>query len=179
VLLVRLRMLTGHGVGYVRDPVLWGVGLAIWVLGLGLAVWARIYLGRNWGMPTSTRENPELVTSGPYRAIRHPIYTGILPAMIGSAIAVSVWCLIAVALIGGYFIYSAFVEERNMTRLFPGAYPEYQQSTKMLIPVIFWERAALAGGTGRRPPGPQCTARPPSRVNFSLPPMTEIVCGTT
>src|SRR5580698_6694518 len=44
VLLVRLRVLRGHGVGYVRDPVLWGVGLAIWVVGLGLAVWARIYL---------------------------------------------------------------------------------------------------------------------------------------
>ena len=41
------------------------------------------------------------------------------------------------ALIGGYFIYSAFVEERNITRLFPSAYPEYQQSTKMLIPFIF------------------------------------------
>lgn len=64
--------------------------LAIWVLGLGLAVWARIYLGRNWGMPTSTKEDPELVTSGPYRTIRHPIYTGILLAMIGSAIAVTV-----------------------------------------------------------------------------------------
>lgn len=137
VLLVRLRVLKGHGVGYVRDPVLWGVGLAIWVLGLGLAVRARIYLGRNWGMPTSTKEDPELVTSGPYRTIRHPIYTGILLAMIGSAIAVSVWWLIAVALIGGYFIYSAFVEERNMTRLFPSAYPEYQQSTKMLIPFTF------------------------------------------
>ena len=107
------------------------------ILGLGLAVWARIYLGRNWGMPTSTKEDPELVTSGPYRTIRHPIYTGILLAMIGSAIAFSVWWLIAVALIGGYFIYSAFVEERNMTRLFPSAYPEYQQSTKMLIPFIF------------------------------------------
>jgi protein-S-isoprenylcysteine O-methyltransferase Ste14 len=63
--------------------------------------------------------------------------TGILLAMSGSAIAVNVASLIAVALIGGYFIYSAFVEERNMTRLFPSAYPEYQQSTKMLIPFIF------------------------------------------
>jgi protein-S-isoprenylcysteine O-methyltransferase Ste14 len=138
VLLVRLRVLEGrHGVGYVTDPVLWGVGLAIWVSGLGLAIWARIYLGRNWGMPTSTKEDPELVTSGPYRTIRHPIYAGILLALIGSAIALSVWWLIAAALIGGYFIYSAFVEERNMTKLFPRAYPEYRQSTKMLIPFIF------------------------------------------
>jgi protein-S-isoprenylcysteine O-methyltransferase Ste14 len=88
-------------------------------------------------MPTSKKEDPELVTSGPYRTIRHPIYTGILLAMSGSAIAVSVWWLIAVALIGGYFIYSAFAEERNMIRLFPGTYPEYQQSTKMLIAVVF------------------------------------------
>jgi protein-S-isoprenylcysteine O-methyltransferase Ste14 len=137
VILVRLRVLNLHGVRHVSDPVLWGVGLAIWVLGLGLAVWARIHLGRNWGMPTSTKEDPELVTSGPYRTIRHPIYTGILLALTGSAIAVSVWWLIGVPLIGGYFVYSAFVEERNMTRLFPRAYPEYQQSTKMLIPAIF------------------------------------------
>jgi protein-S-isoprenylcysteine O-methyltransferase Ste14 len=116
-----------------------GVGWVIfWVGWFAASAGAkRIYLGRNWGMPTSTKEDPELVTSGPYRTIRHPIYTGILLAMIGSAIAVSVWWLIAVALIGGYFIYSAFVEERNMTRLFPSAYPEYQQSTKMLIPFIF------------------------------------------
>ncbi len=64
------------------------------------------------------------------------VRNGILLAMIGSAIAVSVWWLIAAALIGGYFIYSAFVEQRNLTRLFPSAYPEYQQSTKMLIPFI-------------------------------------------
>jgi hypothetical protein len=59
--LIRLRVLEGHGAGYVKDPVLWGVGLAIWVLGLGVAAWARVYLGRNWGMPTSTKEDPELV----------------------------------------------------------------------------------------------------------------------
>jgi protein-S-isoprenylcysteine O-methyltransferase Ste14 len=78
--------------------------------------------------------------------------------MIGSAIAVSVWWLIAVALIGGYFIYSAFVEERNMTRLFPSAYPEYQQSTKMLIPFT----AGVTSGRGRRArpaPPERCRAR--------------------
>src|SRR6202451_1291354 len=117
VLLVRLRVLKGHSVGYVSDPVLWGVGLAIWVLGLGLAVWARIYLGRNWGMPTSTKEDPELVTSGPYRTIRHPIYTGILLAMIGSAIAASVWWLIAVVLIGGVFIFTGFLGGGDMDQV--------------------------------------------------------------
>jgi protein-S-isoprenylcysteine O-methyltransferase Ste14 len=135
LLLVRFRVLKGHTV--VTDPVLWGVGLAIWVLGLALAIWARLYIGRNWGMPMSQKEDPELVTTGPYRTIRHPIYTGILLAIIGTTIAISLYWLVAVAVVGAYFIYSAFVEERNMTRLFPAAYPEYKASTKMLIPFIF------------------------------------------
>jgi protein-S-isoprenylcysteine O-methyltransferase Ste14 len=136
LLVLRLKLVKGHT--YItRDPVLWGVGLAIWALGLGLAVWARIYIGRNWGAPMSRKEDPELVTTGPYRTIRHPIYTGILLGMIGTTIAVSIFWLVAVVVLGGYFIYSAFVEERNMTKLFPSAYPDYKQSTKMLVPFIF------------------------------------------
>jgi protein-S-isoprenylcysteine O-methyltransferase Ste14 len=135
--LIRLRILKGHAHGFTSDPVLWGIGLGVWVLGLALAIWARIYLGRNWGMPMSTKADPELVTTGPYRTIRHPIYTGILLGMIGTTIAISLYWLIAVAVIGAYFIYSSFVEERNMARLFPAAYPEYKRSTKMLIPFIF------------------------------------------
>jgi len=61
-----------------------GVGVALCALGIGLAIWARTYLGRNWGMPMSRKENPELVTSGPYAYVRHPIYTGLLIAMLGS-----------------------------------------------------------------------------------------------
>jgi protein-S-isoprenylcysteine O-methyltransferase Ste14 len=135
LLLLRLRVLKGHAL--TRDPVLWAIGLAVFVLGLALAVWARVYIGRNWGMPMSTKEDPELVTTGPYRTIRHPIYTGIILGMVGTAIAVSVYWLIAVVILGAYFVYSAFVEERNMTRLFPDAYADYKHSTKMLIPFIF------------------------------------------
>lgn len=114
-----------------------GIGLAIFVLGLALAVWARVYLGRNWGMPMSQKADPELVTSGPYHSIRHPIYTGVILAMIGTTIAVSLYWLIAVALIGCYFIYGAVVEERSMTQLFPDSYPADKRSTKMLIPFIY------------------------------------------
>jgi protein-S-isoprenylcysteine O-methyltransferase Ste14 len=134
LLLLRLRVLRDHAV--TRDPVLWGIGLTVFVLGLALAVWARVYIGRNWGTPMSTKADPELVTTGPYRRIRHPIYTGILLGMIGTAIAVSVYWLIAVVLLGGYFIYSAVVEERNLARQFPSAYPQYKRSTKMLIPFV-------------------------------------------
>lgn len=135
LLLLRLRVLKGHAV--TTDPLLQGIGLAVFVLGLALAIWARIYIGRNWGMPMSRKVDPELVTTGPYRTVRHPIYTGVILGMAGTAIAVSLYWLIAVAVLGAYFIYSAVVEERNMAKLFPSTYPDYKRSTKMLIPFIF------------------------------------------
>jgi protein-S-isoprenylcysteine O-methyltransferase Ste14 len=136
LLLLRLKVLTGHQAA-TADPWLQGIGLVIFLLGLALAVWARIYIGRNWGMPMSEKADPELVTTGPYSVIRHPIYSGIILAMAGTAVAVSFYWLIAVALLGAYFLYSAVVEERYMTGLFPDVYPRYKQSTKMLIPYIF------------------------------------------
>jgi len=85
----------------------------------------------------SQKADPELVTTGPYSKIRHPIYSGIILAMIGTTIAVSLYWLVAVALLGAYFAYSAIVEERFMADRFPGSYPEYKRSTNMLIPFIF------------------------------------------
>ncbi len=111
-------------------------GLALFVAGLAVAVWARIHLGRNWGVPMSENADPELVTSGPYRYIRHPIYSGIILAMLGTAMAVGIVWLIIAVLLGGYFVYSATVEEKTMMRLFPAAYPPYRRSTRMLVPFI-------------------------------------------
>jgi protein-S-isoprenylcysteine O-methyltransferase Ste14 len=137
LLLIRLRVLKGHGAAAATDnPWLLGTGLAIFVLGLTLAVWARVYIGRNWGMPMSQKADPELVTTGPYRKIRHPIYSGIILAMVGTAIAVSPYWLIAVAILGAYFLFSAVVEERSMAKLFPATYPPYKHATKMLIPYV-------------------------------------------
>ena len=137
LLLIRLRVVKDHQVTATGNPWLLGIGLVIFVLGLALAVWARVYLGRNWGMPMSQKADPELVTTGPYARVRHPIYSGIILAMVGTAIAVSPYWLIAVVIIGGYFLYSATVEERWLTRQFPDAYPGYRRSTKMLLPFIF------------------------------------------
>ncbi len=134
LLLVRSRALRAHDV---TNPWLQGVGLAIFLLGLALAIWARLYLGRNWGTPMSRKDDPELVTTGPYHSVRHPIYSGIILATIGTAIAVSLYWLVAAVLLGAYFIYSAFVEERLMTSLFPDSYPDYKRSTKMLVPFVF------------------------------------------
>ncbi len=120
-------------------PVAWrsAVGLILFAAGLIFAVWARIHIGRNWGMPMSQKDEPELVTSGPYRVVRHPIYTGILAAGFGTGVALDWRWLIGVALAAAYFVYAAFVEERTMTAHFPDSYPAYRHSTKMIVPFVF------------------------------------------
>jgi protein-S-isoprenylcysteine O-methyltransferase Ste14 len=127
---------SGSGHRVLSGPALAGLGLALWAAGLGLAVWARLYIGRNWGMPMTKRETPDLVTTGPYRYIRHPIYSGIILAMLGTALATTPYALIAVAVLAGFFIYSATREERFLAGEFPDAYPEYKAHSKMLIPFV-------------------------------------------
>ena len=85
----------------------------------------------------SEKVDPELVTTGPYRTVRHPNYSGIVLAMVGTAIAVRIYWPLAVVLLGGYFTYSAFMEERRMAQVFPDTFSAYKQSTKMLIPFLF------------------------------------------
>jgi protein-S-isoprenylcysteine O-methyltransferase Ste14 len=135
VVLVLLRVFNGKG-GLVPDPALGMIGAIVFVSGLSLAVWARMYLGRNWGMPMTRKDEPELVTSGPYRFVRHPIYSGILLGLLGTALAVDLYVLVAVAIIGAYFVYCAKVEEGLMIDSFPTTYPSYRARTKMLIPFV-------------------------------------------
>jgi protein-S-isoprenylcysteine O-methyltransferase Ste14 len=135
VLFARLGAFRDHGLN--SDPWRACVGLVLFALGLGFAIWARVHIGRNWGTPMSRKKDPELVTSGPYGLVRHPIYSGILVAGVGTAVALNWAWLIAVALAGVYFVYSATVEERNLTEQFPATYPAYKRSTKMLVPFIF------------------------------------------
>jgi protein-S-isoprenylcysteine O-methyltransferase Ste14 len=135
IVLVRLGTFRGHGVN--TDAWRTGVGLFLFGLGLGFAIWARIHVGRNWGRPMTQKEDPELVTSGPYRLVRHPIYSGVLVALVGTAVALNWAWLTAVVLAGAYFVYSARVEERYLTEQFPDDYPAYKRSTKMLVPFVF------------------------------------------
>ena len=111
-------------------------GVALCALGVAVALWARIVLGRNWGIPMSRRREPELVTSGPYRLVRHPIYSGILLAMLGSALAAGTLWIVPLVLGAGYFLYSARQEEAFMEQRFPDRYPAYRQRTKRLIPFL-------------------------------------------
>jgi protein-S-isoprenylcysteine O-methyltransferase Ste14 len=112
------------------------IGVVLCALGIGLAILARVYLGRNWGMPMAQKENPELVTTGPYAFVRHPIYMGMLLAMLGSAIGASVFWVLPLILFGAYFIYSARHEEILMIKQFPEQYPSYIKRTKMLLPFL-------------------------------------------
>jgi protein-S-isoprenylcysteine O-methyltransferase Ste14 len=114
-----------------------GVGLALFALGLGFAVWARVNIGRNWGAPMSRKEEPELVTTGPYRLVRHPIYSGILLGGIGTAVALGWAWMLPVGIAALYFVYSATVEEKYLAGEFPDSYPAYKRSTKMLVPFVF------------------------------------------
>lgn len=129
------RAFRHHGID--TGPWRAGFGLALFVLGLAWAIWARVHMGRNWGSPMTRKDEPELVTSGPYRWVRHPIYSGILAAGGGTAIGLDWRWLIIVVAVGAYFIYSARVEERILTEQFPDAYPRYRRRTKMIVPFVF------------------------------------------
>ena len=120
----------------VHSVILAAIGAVLFACGIALAVWARLHLGRNWGMPMTQRAEPELVTSGPYRFVRHPIYSGLLTAMLGTALVNNLLGLIVVAVLVGYFYYCGIVEVRNLAATFPTAYPEYARRTKMLIPFL-------------------------------------------
>jgi protein-S-isoprenylcysteine O-methyltransferase Ste14 len=135
IALVRSGAFRDHGLN--TDAWRAGLGAVLFALGLGFATWARVHIGRNWGTPMTQKVEPELVTSGPYQLVRHPIYSGILVAGLGTAVALTWLWLIAVALAGIYFVYSAKVEERYMIQQFPDAYRTYKRSTKMIVPFVF------------------------------------------
>jgi protein-S-isoprenylcysteine O-methyltransferase Ste14 len=134
IVLIRFGVFRGHDLN--TNPWRAGLGLVLFALGLGFAVWARAHIGRNWGAPMTQKDEPELVTSGPYHLVRHPIYSGIVVGGVGTAVALSWTWLIAAVLAGVYFLYSATVEERYLTEHFPDTYPAYKRSTKMFVPFI-------------------------------------------
>ena len=113
-------------------------GFVVAALGMAFAVWARFQIGRNWGVPMSLRQGHELVTGGPYAIVRHPNYTGLFFALLGSAIFyLSPILLIVTPVCAIYYVWAATREERTMFEQFPDQYPAYRSRTKMLIPFIF------------------------------------------
>jgi protein-S-isoprenylcysteine O-methyltransferase Ste14 len=110
-------------------------GAALIVLGLGFAAWARIRLAGNWSGTVTLKHDHSLIRSGPYRLVRHPIYTGLLIAILGSAIAEAEWRgLVALALITGSFLRKIAIEERFLTAQFGDAYTRYREEVPALFP---------------------------------------------
>ena len=113
-------------------------GVLLIVAGLGFSVWAREYLGRNWSGTVTLKEDHELVRRGPYAWVRHPIYTGILLAVIGCAVAQGQWRgLIGVALVVLALTLKIRTEERFMGEFFGDAYQVYKKEVPALVPGLF------------------------------------------
>jgi protein-S-isoprenylcysteine O-methyltransferase Ste14 len=112
-------------------------GLAITVLGAVFAIWSRVTLGRNWSSVPQVKEQHELVVNGPYRIVRHPIYTGLILAVAGTALAhdKGIGLFMVVLMVASYWL-KIRVEERLMMETFPEEYPEYRRRVKALIPGI-------------------------------------------
>ena len=113
------------------------IGLVMLATGLALAVWARRHLGRNWSGIVTVKQDHELIRSGPYSLVRHPIYTGLLLAILGTAVAIGEWRgLIAVALITVGFVLKFKMEERFMSETFGEQYARYRAEVRSLIPFV-------------------------------------------
>lgn len=113
------------------------VGVAVIFLGLAFAIWARRYLGTNWSGTVTVKENHELIRTGPYALVRHPIYTGILSAILGTAIARGelrgVWGLLICT---AGFVVKLRREERWMRETFGEEYERYRARVPMLVPFV-------------------------------------------
>jgi len=113
-----------------------GLGLAI--CGVGLSIWARLILGENWSSSPSIKQNHALIVTGPYRVVRHPIYTGFLIALLGSALhhgLVRSFLAVLTCAVGFYLKVS--VEEQFMVQRFGEAYLHYRRNVNALVPYIF------------------------------------------
>jgi protein-S-isoprenylcysteine O-methyltransferase Ste14 len=116
------------------------VGFALVAPGLSFAVVARVWLGGNWSGVVTLKQDHALIRSGPYRWVRHPIYTGLLLALLGSAIALGeTRGLIALLLFIVAFLRRVGIEERLLGEEFGGAYSQYCRDVPALVPIP-WRR---------------------------------------
>jgi protein-S-isoprenylcysteine O-methyltransferase Ste14 len=111
------------------------VGVVLTAAGVAIAFWARWHLGTNWSGVVTLKEGHELIRTGPYRTIRHPIYTGILLALLGTAVAVGeVRGLLALAVAWLSFYIKARREESFLTQEFGPGFAEHRRHTGMFLP---------------------------------------------
>ena len=117
------------------------IAALITAAGLLFTVWARVYLGRNWSGVVTIKQGHELIDTGPYALVRHPIYTGLLVAFIGSAVALGEWRGLLAVLIAWAALWRKLrLEERWMTERFGEQYVAYCQRVPTLVPFWKWKR---------------------------------------
>jgi protein-S-isoprenylcysteine O-methyltransferase Ste14 len=113
----------------------YAMGVALVIVGLAFAIWARVHLGGNWSGTVTIKQGHELIRSGPYAYVRHPIYTGLLAALLGTTLASgTVHAAIGLAIIAVALVRKSRVEEGFMREIFPDAYPRYSAEVPALIP---------------------------------------------
>lgn len=111
------------------------LGVVLTAGGVAVAFWARWHLGTNWSGVVTLKQGHELIRTGPYRTIRHPIYTGILLALLGTAVTFGeVRALLAVAIVWSSFYIKARREELFLSQEFGPRFDEHKQSTGMFLP---------------------------------------------
>jgi len=129
-----------HGFGRFlpASPLVMVVGLALEIAGLSLAIWARRHLGRNWSGEITIKQEHQLIQTGPYRHLRHPIYTGLLTMYVGMTIATGEW-LGLLGLAVGLMAYwrKTRIEEATLSAAFGAEYETYRADTWAIVPGIF------------------------------------------
>jgi protein-S-isoprenylcysteine O-methyltransferase Ste14 len=126
-----------------RSFTVYCAGVALLIVGLAFSVWARVHLGRNWSGTVTVKEGHELIRSGPYGYVRHPIYTGILAAVLGTAIASgTVHAALGLLVIAAALLRKLRIEERFMRETFPGEYERYSAEVPALIRFAKLRRSA-------------------------------------
>ena len=119
------------------SPAMFWLGAALTAAGLALAVWARLLLGGNWSSNVTIKQDHQLVATGPYRWVRHPIYTGLLLALCGSALTVGEWRGPLAVLVAAASLWRKLrIEETFMGQQFGDAYAAYSRHTAALIPFL-------------------------------------------
>jgi protein-S-isoprenylcysteine O-methyltransferase Ste14 len=113
------------------------IGVALTYAGFAIAIWARLILGRHWSASVTLKEDHQLIRRGPYRAVRHPIYSGVMLATLGTALVVGdVAALLGTLLSYGMWYVKSRQEERFMVERFGADYEAYRGETRALVPFI-------------------------------------------